>query len=516
VAEHVQLGRLLVERGLVAPDQLEIALDEQIRSNRSLGRVLIEMGLVREDDLVATLAHQVGLDFVDLSATRIDPAAVARVPEALARRHHVVAIGWRDERLLVAVADPSNVVAIDDVRAATGLELVPVVATRAAIDAVLDAVAAGALPADPPPAAVPVRTRPMGQLLVAEARQSRASEIYIEAQPDGARIRYRVDGVLHEITSLSPDALAALRPSLAELTSTTAELRLLTLPTLHGDTLIVRLLAPGGTSIALDSLGLGPDIVERLRATVGGRHGAVLVTGPSGSGVTTALHALLAEAVGADRHVVAVEDPVEGELPGVTQVIVGPDLPVVTTVRRALVARPDVLLLGDVRDGATAAVALDAALSGVFVLAGLAGREAVAAPGRLLAMGLEPVLVAGAMRAVVSPRLVRRLCPACKQPWAPSDAELDSVGWDDDLEQLPELYRARGCEECGGIGYIGVTAIAEVLTMTDDVARLVAMRASASDLHKLAIAQGMRPLRQAGLALAREGITSLTEITRVL
>ena len=517
--EHVHLGRLLVERGLVAPDELDAALEEQVRSNRSLGRVLIDMGVVREEDLVAALAQQVGYDFVDLTRTTIAPEAAALIPDALARRHHAIAIGWRDDRLVVAVADPSNLAAIDDIRAATSANLLPVVATRVAIDDALDALAAGEVPgrtrADPKVAGDPDR-RTAGTLLVSKARDARATEVHVEAQRDDARIRYRIDGVLHDSDRISLDALAELRPSLAELASSSGEVALITLPTLHGETTVVRLLAPPGPPHPLDELGLGSDAIARMRTVLDAGHGALVVTGPAGSGVTSTLHALLLAANAPGRHLLAVEEPVERELEGVTQVIVGPDLPVVTSVRRALAARPDVMLIGELRDGATASVALDGALAGRLVLAGLASRDAASTPGRLLAMGLEPVLLAGALGAVVAQRLVRRLCDTCKESWTPSDAELDAVGWDEERERDPELRRAVGCDRCNGVGYLGVVPIAEVMIISDDLARLITMRANTSDIQKLAAAQGMRTLRSAGLALVRDGTTSLTEVARVL
>ncbi|MEY2571127.1 MAG: ral secretion pathway protein, partial [Acidimicrobiaceae bacterium] len=348
-----------------------------------------------------------------------------------------------------------------------------------------------------------------------DARAARATEVLVEADAAGGRVRLRIDGVLQEAARLTKDALGNLRGSLGELVAASAGIELVTLPTLHGDTVVVRLVGHPGAPRTLDELDVGDDAVGRLRSLIAGGHGAVVVTGPSGAGVTTTLHALLGDVSGSGIHLVAVEDPVERELDGVTQVVVHPDLPVATTVRRAIESRPDVLLLGDVRDGATAATALDAALSGRLVLAGLTGRDAAAVPGRFLAMGLEPVLVASALRGVVAQRLVRRLCEACKSPWTPSDAELDAAGWDDALDDVPTLYRAAGCDACQDIGYHGVAAIAEVLVMTDDLARLLALRANQSDLHKLAVAQGMQGLRQSGLALVRAGTTSLAEVARV-
>ena len=517
MAEHVQLGRLLVERGLLAPDLLEVALAEQQQSRRTLGQVLVEMGAVREDDLIAVLAQQVGFEFVELTPSMVVVEAAHAIPTELSRRRQVIAVEWRGEALVVAMADPSDGATIDELRKASGHDVVAVVATRTAIDSALAALEAGALGLLEAPAAIDDATprRSSGSLLLEEARAARATEVLVEPAAVGGRVRLRIDGVLQEAARLSRDALIGVRGSLAELVASTAGIELVTLPTVHGDTVVVRLVGQPGPPRTLDELDLGDDAVAQLRALLAGGHGAVVVTGPSGAGVTTTLHALLGEAGGPGLHLVAVEDPIERELDGVTQVVAQPDLPVATTVRRAIESRPDVLLLGEVRDGATAATALDAALSGRLVLAGLTGRDAAAVPGRFLAMGLEPVLVASALRGVVAQRLVRRLCESCKVPWTPSDAELDAAGWDDALDEVPTLYRAAGCEACQDIGYRGVAAIAEVLEMTDDLARLLALRANHSDLHKLAVAQGMRGLRQSGLALVRAGTTSLAEVARV-
>jgi type II secretory ATPase GspE/PulE/Tfp pilus assembly ATPase PilB-like protein len=298
--------------------------------------------------------------------------------------------------------------------------------------------------------------------------------------------------------------------------SAAADFSVVTLPTLHGEAMIVRLHAPATPPRRLDALGLGADVNERIGTLLAQGHGAVIVTGPAGSGITSTLHALLIGAIAPGRLLLSVEDPIERELEGITQVLVGPDLPVVTTLRRALAARPDVVLIGDLRDGASAAVAIDAALSGRLLFAGLTGRDAASTPGRLLSMGLEPVLLAGALSGIVAQRLVRTLCANCSATSQPSDEELEAIGWQEGDQRTPALRRAVGCDRCHQIGYAGVAVIAEVLTMTDDLARLITMRTNASDIQKLAIAQGMRPLRDAGLALVRDGVTSITELARVL
>ena len=516
MAERVQLGRLLVERGLLDPALLDAAIEEQQRTGRSLGQVLMAMGAIREDDLIAALAQQVGFEFVDLTSATVAPAAAAAIPDGVARELNVVGVEWRGEALVVAMADPSDGTAVERLRQVTGHDVVAVVATRTAIAAALGRAAAGTLSSPVRPADVRGgRERPAVTALLQRARDARANELLVDAEPGGgARVRLRIDGVLHDGPPLAAPVVEELRDALGELVAADGGLEVVTLPTLHGDTIVVRWRDRSEPVRGFDALGLSDDAAGVLRPLLASGHGAIVVAGPSGSGTTTTLHALLGEVASSAAHVVAVEDPIERELAGVTQVVVRPDVAVATAVRRAIESRPDALLVGELRDGATAAAALDSALAGRLVFAGILGRDAAAVPGRLLAMGLEPVLVASALRGVVGQRLLRRLCDACKAPWTPSDAELDAAGWVDALDDVPSLARPVGCDACHGIGYQGVALIAEVLLMTDDLARLIAARANQSDLHKLAVAQGMQPLRQSGLALARAGVTSLAEVVR--
>ncbi len=349
--------------------------------------------------------------------------------------------------------------------------------------------------------------------VLAQARRLRATEVLIETSADGARVRLRIDGVLHQARPLTANEADALREALPELAADPA-CEVVTLPTRDGDAIAIRVRDPSEPSRTIGELGLDDDRVAQAHALLSGRHGAVVVTGPAGAGVTTTLHALLGEVTAPEVHAVAVEHPIERTLAGVTQVVVPPDLPMATAVRRAIESRPDALLIGDVRDGATAVLALDSALTGGLVLAGLVGRDAAAVPGRLLAMGLEPVVIGSALRGLIAQRLARRLCETCKEPWTPSDAELEATGWDDP-DEVPALFRPVGCEACGGIGYRGVVLVAEILTMSDELAQLIAGRANASDIQKVAITQGMQPLRRAALTLARAGVTSLAEVVRV-
>jgi len=552
-----QLGTLLLERGLVTEEQLETALEEQRQSRKSLGRVLIDAGIVSEGDLVSTLAARIGLDFVDLLDYTIDPSAVGLISDSLARRFQAVPIGWEDNRLVVAMADPSNVVAIDDIRTITGAEVRTVVATRGAILEAIDkhhhmegnaedvsALAASEMEAEDDLSRVKEVTEDapivkLVNLLISQAVADRASDIHIEPTEVDVRVRYRIDGVLHEVMRSPKNIQSGLISRLkimADLNiaerrvpqdgrmsgvigGKSVDLRVATLPTVYGEKVVMRILDKSTALLDLRDLGFHGDALDRYETAYRKPYGTILVTGPTGSGKSTTLYATLNAVNDTAKNIITVEDPVEYRLAGINQVQVNTKagLTFAVALRTILRSDPDIVLLGEVRDKETATIAIEAALTGHLVLTTLHTNDAASTPTRLVEMGVEPFLVGSALDCIVAQRLARRLCPKCKEAYVPESAELETLGWDSDsADELPTLYRGVGCPACGRTGFHGRFAIHEVLLVTEEVERLIVDRAHTEDIKKVSLAQGMKTLRQTGMAQALAGTTSIEEILRVV
>jgi type IV pilus assembly protein PilB len=552
-----QLGTLLLERGLVTEEQLETALEEQRQSRKSLGRVLIDAGIVSEGDLVSTLAARIGLEFVDLLDYSIDPSAVGLISDSLARRFQAVPVGWEENRLVVAMADPSNVVAIDDIRTITGAEVRTVVATRGAILEAIEkyhrmegnaedvsALAASEAEADDDLSRVKEVTEDapivkLVNLLISQAVADRASDIHIEPTEFDVRVRYRIDGVLHEVMRSPKNIQSGLISRLkimADLNiaerrvpqdgrmsgiigGRNVDLRVATLPTVYGEKIVMRILDKSTALLDLKGLGFYGDTLARYKTAYQKPYGTILVTGPTGSGKSTTLYATLNAVNDVAKNIITVEDPVEYRLAGINQVQVNvkAGLTFALALRTILRSDPDIVLLGEVRDRETATIAIEAALTGHLVLSTLHTNDAASTPTRLVEMGVEPFLVGSALDCIVAQRLARRLCPKCKEPYVPESAELETLGWDtESADELPTLYRAVGCPACGRTGFHGRFAIHEVLLVTEEVERLIVDRAHTEDIKKVALAQGMLTLRQSGMAQALAGVTSIEEVLRVV
>jgi type IV pilus assembly protein PilB len=557
VSENDRIGAFLVSRGLLTSSQLELAFEEQTRTGKSLGRVLLEQDLVSEADLMAALAVQIGMDFVDLETSPIDSSAATLISDALARRYQAIPIGWDDGQLVVAMADPSNVFAVDDIRTITRAEVRSVMATRQAIlDAIdkhhrmdaeaedLTAEAAGDLDADEDLANVRevVEDAPIVKLvnlLISQAVQDRASDIHIEPGERDLRVRYRIDGVLHEkmrppkniqsgiisrLKIMADINIAERRiPQDGRVTATIGgkgvDLRVATLPTVYGEKVVMRILDKSRAVLTLDDLGFLPETRERYETSFTKPYGTILVTGPTGSGKSTTLYATLNILNDEKKNIITVEDPVEYRLAGINQVQVNnkAGMTFAAALRSILRSDPDIVLVGEIRDQETATIAIEAALTGHLVLSTLHTNDAATTPTRLVEMGVEPFLVASALDCIVAQRLARKLCDKCKQAYRPSAAELETVGWDlDTLDELPELFRPVGCPACGKTGYHGRFAVHEVMLVTEEIERLIVERGHSEDVKKFAVAQGMLTLRSAGLRQVANGMTSIEEVLRVV
>jgi type IV pilus assembly protein PilB len=557
-SEGLKLGLMLVQRGLLSRNDLDLALQWQTKSGQGLVPILIERDLVSEVDLVSTLAHQLGLEFVDLSEYKVDPAAAMLITPAHARRYLALPVGWEDNRLVVAMADPSNVFAIDDIRNMTGREVKAVVATRAGIEAAIaanhpldsdaeDITAAASESFQPEDDLSDIREVTedapivkLVNLLITRAVSERASDIHIEPTEHDMRVRYRIDGVLHEVMRSPKNIQSGIISRLkimadiniaerripqdgrmsAVIGGKAVDLRVATLPTVYGEKVVMRILDKSTALLTLSSLGFLPESMARYELSYRKPYGTILVTGPTGSGKSTTLYATLNILNDESKNIITVEDPVEYRLPNVNQVQTNPKagLTFASALRSILRSDPDIVLVGEIRDRETATIAIEAALTGHLVLSTLHTNDSATTPQRLIEMGVEPFLVGSAIDCIVAQRLARRLCEKCKETYTPERTALASIGWEaePDGTELPEIFRPVGCGTCAQTGYLGRFAIHEVLTVTEDIERLIVDRGHSEDIKKMAIAEGMLTLRQAGLAQVRAGWTSIEEILRVV
>jgi type IV pilus assembly protein PilB len=559
VSDGTPLGALLMREGLLTEAQLDAALNEQTRVGKQLGRILIENGTISESDLIRALAKQVGLEYLDLSDATIDPSAVSLVSETMARRYQAMAVGWDNGTLVVAMADPSNVFALDDIRAITGREVKTVVASPTELaatidryfrlDTEVDTVAQAAADEfteteELSSVSEVVEDAPIVKfvnLLITQAVNDRASDIHVEPTEHDLRIRFRIDGVLHEVMrsprSIQAGVISRLKV-MAEINIAERripqdgrismkvggrgiDLRVATLPIVYGEKVVMRILDKGQALLRLEDLGFLPETLERFSTAYHKPYGTILVTGPTGSGKSTTLYATLNILNESHRNIITVEDPVEYRLAGINQVQVHPKagLTFASALRSILRADPDVILVGEIRDRETAVIAIEAALTGHLVLSTLHTNSAASTPMRLVEMGVEPFLVTSAIDCVVAQRLARKLCDHCKEPYQPTEAELVEAGWA--LEEIagndwPVLQRAVGCSSCGKTGYRGRFAIHEVLLLSEEMERMIIERRSTEDLVKVAIMEGMISLKKDGLRKVGMGLTSLEEIFRVV
>jgi type IV pilus assembly protein PilB len=521
-----------------------------------LGRVLVELGYATQGAILAVMAQQIGIQYVDFSERKPDPTAVAVVPKDLATRYVLMPVGFDEQgRLVVAMADPQNVLALDDLRIITGYEIRPAISTKDDILAVIeeaykvaehvdtDAWVGGGeeLSSDDLDALSEVTAEaPIVKLvnfMITKAVADRASDIHIEPQERDLRVRYRIDGVLHEMMRSPKSTQAAIlsrfkvmadmdiaetrKPQDGHTALTISghklDFRVSTLPTVYGERVVLRILRKDSILLKLSDLGFLPGSLERFEGSFRKPYGAILVTGPTGSGKSTSLYAAINVLNSPDRHIITAEDPVEYRLPGVNQVQMNPraGLTFAAALRSFLRCSPDVILVGEIRDQETAKIAIESALTGHLVLSTLHTNDAPSAVTRLVEMGVEPFLVSSSVDCVLGQRLARRLCGECKEEYVPPKQLLLDAGYGED--NLPEkLMRPKGCKKCGGTGYRGRMGVHEVMLMSEEISRLTVEGATSEEIKRVAIEQGMLPLRQDGLEKCRMGQTSIEEITRVI
>lgn len=556
MAETAQrLGQLLMRAGIITDQQLNDALEVNMATGSPIGRVLVDLGYASQGAILSVMARQIGIEYIDFAERRPEATAVAVIPRELAERYVLMPIEVKAGTLVVAMADPQNVLALDDVRIISGLEVQPAISTRDDILAAIeehyqvaerddsDEYMLGAPDisdeelADLTNVESEAPAVKLVNYIIQKAVTDRASDIHIEPQEADLRVRFRVDGVLHEVMRSPKSAQQAMlsrfkimadmdiadsrRPQDGHCAVTVGthrmDFRVSTLPTVYGERIVLRILRKDSILLQLSDLGFLPSTLDRFQASFTKPYGAILVTGPTGSGKSTSLYAAINVLNDPGRHIITAEDPVEYRLPGVNQCQVNhkAGLTFARALRSFLRCSPDVILVGEIRDQETAHIAIESALTGHLVLSTLHTNDAASAVSRLIEMGVEPFLVSSAVDCVLAQRLARRLCPDCKQAIKAKPDVLIDAGYSAD--NLPEtVYRAVGCKKCGGTGYRGRVGVHEVLMMTEEISRLCVEEATAEEIRELAIEQGMLTLRQDGLEKVRMGETSIEEVMRVI
>ncbi|WP_336604007.1 GspE/PulE family protein [Agromyces seonyuensis] len=551
------LGEILIRNGDLPAEHLDAVLAADDGDDAAFQR-FVEDGVLTEEQLARARALQAGVRYIDdLLVHPIDQSAIDLVSPGTARRHGLLPLGFVDGRMLVAMTKPGDVVAIDDVRVESGFEVTPVTAKRADVLAVverhhradhelsdltstLDDELAAATSADAYAVTEVEDDAPIVRfvnLLVAQAIADQASDIHIEPQEREVRVRYRIDGVLHEMQSAPKSIQAGIVSRLkimsdidiaerrrpqdgrmsAQVGGRKVDLRVATLPTVWGEKIVLRILDNSATSLDLRDLGLSESNRAVYERSFRKPHGMLLVTGPTGSGKSTTLYSTLLAIARPEVNVITVEDPVEYRIEGISQMQVNTKagLTFASALRSILRADPDIVLVGEIRDRETAQIAIEASLTGHLVLSTLHTNDAPSAVTRLVEMGVEPFLVGTALECVVAQRLARRLCSRCKTTVESDRAELGELGVPLPPYGTPRLYGPVGCQACAGTGYRGRVALHEVMSVTEDIERLAVAHAPSSEIAASARGAGMRALREDGWSKALAGVTSIEEVLRV-
>lgn len=561
-AERKRIGELFVDAGVITEKQLEEALAKQRSTGQRLGRVLIGMGHVTPEQKVDVLKSQLGLESVDLSHRVLDPDVVKLIPEALCRKYVVFPVERRENRLTVAMEDPLDIFAIDDLRSRTGLGIDPLVAseddivttmdqyfdTKSSVDDIIKDFKPLDVESDDSALGVSGEVLEEGpvikfvNLILEQAVRDRASDVHIEPSEKDFRVRYRIDGVLRDAASSSRSMHAAIVSRIKIMANLDIsekrlpqdgrvriaaegreiDLRVSTLPTIYGEKVVMRLLDKTRVLVKLGQLGFPYVALARYQAIMKQHHGMVLVTGPTGSGKTTTLYATLNELNTPEKNILTVEDPVEYRLAGINQVQVNARMGMdfARALRAFLRQDPDIIMVGEIRDRETAMIAVESALTGHMVLSTLHTNDAASTIVRLLDMGVEAFQVASAISVIVAQRLVRMVCPHCKYSFELNSEAVE--GYDPafalELTALmpATLAKGKGCRHCSNTGYQGRMGVYELMVLTPKLRELITSGASVDRLREEAIRSGMKTLKEDGVAKILAGVTTIDEVVRAV
>jgi type IV pilus assembly protein PilB len=555
-----RIADVLIEDGLLLPAQLDEAMSIQKQQGGRLLKLLVDKQYVTEQDMMISMGRCLDTPPINLSKVRVPEDVQALVPKDMARQYKLAPVCKLGNKLFVAMADPLNVLALDDLRQRTKLEIVSMITTERSVTEALSGVGGSSVQMDQvmkdaanmgddleevkekredidlDRLAVQSEDAPVVKivnLILVQALKEKASDIHLEPFEKTLKLRYRVDGNLVEASSppkalqlpiasrikilagldiaerrLPQDGRFRIRVSGKEV-----DLRISMLPTVHGEKIVIRILDKGALSASVNNLGLDEYTLGTFKKAIDAPHGMILVTGPTGSGKTTTLYSVLAELNSPEYNIVTVEDPIEYQLAGVNQVAVKTDigLTFAEALRSILRQDPDICMIGEIRDNETADIAVKAALTGHQVLSTLHTNDAAGAIARLDDMGIEPFLISSSVLLTCAQRLLRRVCPNCKEEMIPEPELLQKLGIEDDGAIF---YRGAGCDRCKRRGYVGRCAVLEVLPVSEAIRRLIIKRASAAVIKNQAVSEGMKSLRMAGIDKAREGITTLEEVLR--
>lgn len=556
-----RLGQILVDLGYLTEDQLWDVLEEQKQSQGEIiGQVAIRMGFVNEAQVTEALAEQWGMPVVNLNETTIPAKALEMVPQTMADVYKIVPISLKDGVLTVAMADPQNLAALDDLRSMLGVEVRGAVSNARDVDAAIARQYAGHEESiediigqleedsggsstgrserahDLSPDADEAPIRKLLNMILLLAIKDQASDVHFEPFEDEFRVRIKADGMLYELVPPPrhlANAIVSRIKIMSELDITerrlpqdgrielnvgshAVDLRVSVLPTLFGEAVVMRVLDRTVVQLDLNKIGMDANTLSRFRSTLQRPNGIVLVTGPTGSGKTTTLYSALNELNDIETKIITTEDPIEYDIDGLIQVPVNPDIQVTfATVLRAILRHdPDTILIGEIRDFETAEVAIQSALTGHLVFSTLHTNDAPSAITRLRDMGIEPFLITATVEAVLAQRLVRKICTECRTQFEPSDELLMELQLPIAQARQYKFYYGRGCQRCNNSGYKGRCGIYELLDVTDDIRDLVAANANVDDIRNFARSQGMTTLREAGLKLIFDGVTTIDEVVR--
>jgi len=561
-----KLGELLVEAGLITQEQLDATLsDEKKEKGKRLGTLLVEKGFATELDIAETIAYQLNIPFLDIHTAVIEPEAIKLVPEKLARKHIIIPLYIEKKNVIkIAMADPLNMEALDDIRFATNYQSSPMVATATDIvkaikthyhisvpleDIVGNMVKEKFIEIIPDTEAgkdmeellkkseTPPIIRMVDSVII-HGIESRASDIHIEPHDRTVKLRERIDGLMRDVMQLPKWVQGAVtsrikimsKMDIAErrvpqdgriqvrIGSRELDMRISTLPTQYGEKVVMRILDPKSAILTLEEIGLSQYTKDRIKAIIERPQGIVLVTGPTGSGKTSTLYAMIGHIKTPEINVITLEDPIEYELEGVNQVAINEKvgLTFAYCLRSVLRQDPDVILVGEMRDQETAEIAHQASITGHLVFSTLHTTDAVSTLTRLKNIGIQPYLIASSLNGVVAQRLVRKICHSCKESYIPTDEELLKVGIRVKKGERPKLYKGNGCKECSKTGYHGRVGIFEVLIVNSKIKEMIASDESEETIRKAAIASGMLSMYDDGITKVKEGITTPEELQRVI
>lgn len=565
-----RIADAMVEDGLLTQSQVEELIILQKKENKRFLNLVIEKGLVNEVDLAVSMGRVLGTPPINLNRIQIPQEIGTLIPKEIAINHKVVPVSRIGNKLYVAMADPLNVLAIDDIKRITKLEIQPLIAPEKAIIDKINNLESGQMAsmsqiieeagrksqeelgelAEEIEIEKPTQEEvnldeliasgeeapviKLANLILVQAIRDRASDIHIEPFEKSMRLRYRIDGVLVDMPPPPKSMQIALTSRIkimanldiaerrlpqdgrmrVKVGGRDIDLRVSFLPTVHGEKCVLRVLDKSNLSASLDQLGLDPESYKKFKAAIDAPHGLILVTGPTGSGKTTTLYSALNELNSPEYNIITVEDPVEFQIPGINQVPVRKEigLTFASALRSILRQDPDIIMIGEIRDQETAEIAVEAALTGHQVLSTMHCNDAPGAIARLDDMGIAPFLISSSVILSCAQRLMRRICKACKEPVTYPPKMFEDLNIDPKMFEGVQLYRGRGCERCKNTGYSGRVAIIEIMPITDEIRKLIIKRAGSMEIGKVAIEQGMKTLRMVALDKAREGISTLEQV----